>query len=217
MIYLTAFWHRPRLLVSLGAGLAAYVLLLRLGLDKAATRLLLAWDTGVIFFLILTWTMMTRSTLDRLQARADKEDEGAVLVLVLTVVAAVVSLGGIAAELQGIKLDKANEALRIALAGVTILASWLFVHTIFTLHYAHDYYAGEDARRGLDFPGDEDEPDYWDFAYFSFTIGAASQTSDVEVTARRTRRFVLAHTILSFFFNTTVLAFSINVGAGLLS
>ena len=86
---------------------------------------------------------------------------------------------------------------------------------MFALHYAHDFYAGEEDRRGLAFPGEE-RPDYWDFLYFSFNLGAASQTSDVQIEARRMRRFVLAHTILSFLFNTTVLALAINVGASLL-
>jgi uncharacterized membrane protein len=85
---------------------------------------------------------------------------------------------------------------------------------MFGLHYAHDYYAGEDDRRGLKFPGDT-APDYWDFLYFSFNLGAAAQTSDVQIEAPRMRRFVLAHTIVSFLFNTGVLALAINVGASL--
>ena len=135
----------------------------------------------------------------------------------MTIVAALASLAAIAVELHGIR-DSGGariEGGRLMLAGGTILASWIFVHTMFALHYAHDYYAGGDDRGGLKFPTDT-PPDYWDFLYFSFTMGAASQTSDVTVVASRMRRFVLAHTILSFLFNTTVLALAINVGASLL-
>lgn len=188
-------------------------------LDRTSTRLLFAYDVGVVLFLILSWTMMARSTHAKMQARADEEDAGALAVLVLTLLAAVISLAAIAIELQGFRdvAEYRDRGLRLALAGITILSSWLFVQTIFALHYAHDYFKGEDDREGLLFPGPKEAPDYWDFIYFSLNLGAAAQTSDVAVTAKRMRRFVLAHTILSFLFNTTVLALAVNVGAGLLS
>lgn len=185
--------------------------------ERLSTRLLTAWDLGVSLHVVLVWVMMGMSSHADLQRRADKEDAGALSVLVLTMATAIASLVAIAAELHGIK-DAGGvraEGFRLALVGGTILVSWVFVHTIFALHYAHDFYAGEDDRGGLKFPEDA-KPDYWDFLYFSFTIGAASQTSDVTVVASRMRRLVLAHTILSFLFNTTVLALAINVGASLL-
>ncbi|WP_375461711.1 DUF1345 domain-containing protein [uncultured Enterovirga sp.] len=178
-----------------------------------ASRLLVGWDAGIGLFLVLGWAMMARSGQADIQRRADREDAGAAAVLVLTMVGAVASLVAIAVELRGIK--GSPEAGRLALAGATILLSWLFVHTMYALHYAHDYYAGEDDRGGLKFPGDA-KPDYWDFMYFAFNLGAAAQTSDVMIEAKRMRRFVLAHTILSFLFNTTILALAINVGASLL-
>jgi uncharacterized membrane protein len=99
----------------------------------------------------------------------------------------------------------------------TILLSWFFVHTIFALHYAHEYY-GE--RRdgvigGLNFPGDDD-PDYWDFFYFSLVVGMTSQVSDVAITSKSIRRVATMHGALSFFFNVTVLALTINIVSGLL-
>jgi uncharacterized membrane protein len=106
-------------------------------------------------------------------------------------------------------------SLRIAIAVGTILCSWFFLHTIFALHYAHVDYDSESRSWSLKFPGD-DPPDYWDFVYFSFNLGAAAQTSDVMIMSSTARRVVLAHTILSFLFNTTVLALAVNVGAGLL-
>ena len=205
---------RPRLLGAAGVFAVAFMLIpdgLRL-----PTRLLGAWDVAIVGYLMLVVTMMVRSTEARLQRRADEEDVGAAIVLTLTMAAAIASFVAIAAELHGLHDGSGHrEGWRLALAGVTILLSWVFVHMMFALHYAHDYYAGEDDRGGLKFPG-ERPPDYWDFLYFAFTMGAASQTSDVTVTSPRMRRFVLAHTILSFLFNTTVLAMAINVGASLL-
>ena len=150
----------------------------------------------------------------RQQAR--REDEGAFVILVLTVVAALASLAAIGAELSDIQGSAAEERIiRLALAGVTILCSWFFLHTVFAIHYAHEYYGDEGEAGGLLFPN-EAEPDYWDFMYFSFTIGATAQTSDVNVTSRFMRRLVLGHCILAFLFNTTILAIVVNVGAGVI-
>jgi uncharacterized membrane protein len=98
---------------------------------------------------------------------------------------------------------------------VAILCSWFFVHTIFAFHYAHEYYGDAGERRGLTFPH-ESKPDYWDFLYFSFNFGAAGQTSDVVIVSKRMRRRALGHILVSFLFNTTILALALNIGAGLL-
>jgi uncharacterized membrane protein len=97
-----------------------------------------------------------------------------------------------------------------------VLLSWLFVHLSFTLHYAHEYYGDGESRNGLSFPGPKRDVDYWDFAYFAVNIGAAGQTSDIQITTPQLRRIVLAHTALSFFFNTTVIALGVNVAASAL-
>ena len=204
---------RPRLLSAAALSVLVAVLLPEM---RAPTRFLLAWDCGIILHLVLIAWMMARSDHAGMQRRADEEDAGAIAVLVLMIVGSLASLVAIGAELRGLKDVSGTAAVeRLSLVGTTILFSWLFVHTMFALHYAHDYYAGEDDRKGLKFPG-KHAPDYWDFMYFSFNLGAAAQTSDVAVEAPRLRRFVLAHTILSFLFNTTVLALAINVGASLL-
>ena len=101
---------------------------------------------------------------------------------------------------------------------MTILLSWVFAHTAFAVHYAHDYYADRSAQvsPGLLFPGDAGDPDYWDFLYFSFVVGMTCQVSDVQVATQPWRRLVLAHGVIAFVFNTVVLALSINLLAGLL-
>ncbi len=203
---------RPRYATAFSVGGAAALLPAAV---TASQRFLLAFDVGAATWLVLVGVMVARSGRDDLQRRAD-EDAGAFALLALGSAACFASVVAIAAELHGLKDASGGTAgLRIAVVIVTILLSWFFLHASFALHYAHDFYAGAEDRRGLDFPGEPD-PDYWDFAYFAFNLGAAAQTSDVAIRSRRTRRFVLAHTIIAFLFNTTILALAINVGASLL-
>ena len=97
---------------------------------------------------------------------------------------------------------------------MTIALSWAAVHTTFALHYAHEYYRGAKPG-GLQFPsGDEHEhADYWDFVYFSFVIGMTAQVSDVGITDKTIRRTATAHGIISFIFNTALVALMVNIAA----
>lgn len=204
---------RPRLLAAIGVGIAVGTVAVGLPLTS---RLLVAWDVAIATHLVLIVWMILGSSHDDLQARADREDVGAPFVLTLAVLASLASLVAIGVELHGIKSAKgASTVERFVLVGATILLSWTFTQIMFGLHYAHDYYVGKEDRKGLDFPG-KTPPDYWDFLYFSFTIGAAAQTSDVEISSPRMRRFALGHTIVAFLFNMGILALAVNVGAGLL-
>ncbi|QFU14905.1 DUF1345 domain-containing protein [Microvirga thermotolerans] len=213
MTGLHARFH-PRLLLAVLVG-AAVALALPESL-VLNSRILIGWDVGVVAYVAMIGLMALRSSIGQMQRRARLEDEGALVILVLTLLAAVASLGAIAVELQGIRGDReADTAFRLAVAGVTIICSWFFVHTIFAVHYAHEYYGDEGERGGLQFM-QTPKPDYWDFMYFAFNFGAAAQTSDVVVLSKRMRRLALAHTVLSFLFNTTVLALAVNVGAGLI-
>jgi uncharacterized membrane protein len=205
---------RPRLLSSVFITLVVFLLLP--GAWGVNSRFLVSWDIGVVSYLAMTWAMAARSSAKAMQERAAEEDEAAIVVLTLTLVAAVVSLVAIGAELSGIHAGRSEQqAFRLTIAGITILCSWFFVHTIYAIHYAHEYYGDDGERQGLAFPHKE-QPDYWDFLYFSFNLGAAAQTSDVVIVSKRMRRLALAHTIMAFLFNTTILALAVNVGAGLL-
>jgi uncharacterized membrane protein len=206
---------RPRLTV---ATLLGVVLVLFLPATlPASTRALLAWDLGAGLYLALAWTMMLRADVQKMRWRASLQDDGAVVVLFLTIVAAVASLAAILIELLGLKsLPAATQTVRLALASITIVCSWCLVHTAFALHYAHEFY-GEHGKRGkscLEFPGST-EPDYVDFLYFAFVLGTTSQTSDVTIRSSTLRRLALAHGVIAFFFNTTLLALVINIAAGL--
>lgn len=206
---------RPRLAIATLVGVA--LLLLLPETLSGPTRALLAWDVGAGLYLVLAWTMMLRANMEKMRLRANRQDDGAAVVLILTIVAAVASLAAIVVELLGVRLlPTSAQTVRLALAAVTIVCSWFLVHTAFALHYAHEFY-GDQKRRGhscLEFPGNT-EPDYVDFLYFAFVLGTTSQTSDVTIQSSSMRRLALAHGVIAFFFNTTLLALVINVAAGL--
>jgi uncharacterized membrane protein len=200
---------RPRLFVSLGIGLLVTAALTVFTDWRTATRLLVGWDIWVGLYLALVAHVMAGADIARIRARAAVEDEGQFAILVLTVVAALASLGAIFSELG---IGTGRRPAHVALAALTILLSWAFIHTIFALHYAHEFY-DEDIGGGLAFPGGETEPDYWDFVYFSFVIGMTSQVSDVGVTHKEIRRTVAAHGVVSFVFNAALLALTVNIAA----
>jgi uncharacterized membrane protein len=206
--------HRPRLVVAVVTG-ALSLLVLPEHLPRT-TRGLIAWDLGVGLYLILALVMMLRSDVDDMRRRASREDDGALVVLTLTVAAAVASIAAIFLELVNVsELARQEQTVRLALVIATIVLSWAYVHVAFALHYAHEFYdedAGPQPRLG--FPATE-EPDYADFLYFAFVIGMTSQTSDVAVSSSLIRRLVLIHGVIAFFFNTTLLAITINIAAGL--
>jgi uncharacterized membrane protein len=134
--------------------------------------------------------------------------------MLIAVSAACISLAGLALCLHGADGALPDQpTLRLILAAVTVLGSWSLIHTIFALHYAHLYYGM--AAGGLIFPGGGD-PNYWDFLYYSFVVGMTCQVSDVQVASPRLRRLTLLHGVLSFFFNTVILALAVSIGAGLL-
>jgi uncharacterized membrane protein len=203
---------RPRLFWSAAVG-AGVTLMLGLTDWQRATRLLIGWDVGVVLYLALVVHVMWRADVDRIRQRAQVEDEGQFAILVLTGLAALASMGAIFAELST-AASGGRPALRVAHAALTILLSWVFIHTMFALHYAHEFY--DVTAGGLAFPRGGGEPDYWDFVYFSFVIGMTSQVSDVAVTSKEVRRIVTAHGVLSFVFNAALLALTVNLAAGAL-
>lgn len=211
--------QRPRLTLATVLTIILYFALP--GWLRLETRLLLAFDIAATVFIATVWVMMVEATPTSLRRRARIEDEGKFAVLTASAVVALAVLLAIVFQLHHVK-DAAPEsaALHVALAIVTILLSWLFMNTMFALHYAHGYYGDDDApgdeiAGGLAFPGRR-PPDYWDFLYFSFVIGMTFQVSDVQIESHQLRRTALAHGILAFFFNVVILALTINIVAGLI-
>lgn len=183
-------------------------------------RTLATWDTASLTYIVLAWQMMVLSTPEEVRTRAEMQDESRWVILIILVAAAFFSLAAIVNVLHEAKDQPVDKTATIALAGFTIVVSWFLVHTIFALHYAHEYYSKRSGKKatvggGLDFPGDE-KPIYNDFLYFSFVVGMTCQVSDVCVSSRSMRLLTLLHGVLSFFFNTVILALSINLAAGLL-
>jgi uncharacterized membrane protein len=204
----------PRLLASAAVGLATGLLIPN---SSPTLRAVIAWDCGAILYLGLIIAMAAGATKASMRKRAATEDQARWVFLALVAGAAFFSMFAILSIMREAKAAGGGViAIKTALAGATILLSWLFAHTVFAVHYAHDYFndLAENRPVGLNFPSERDDPDYWDFLYFSFVIGMTAQVSDVQVLTQRWRRLVLAHGILSFLFNTVVLALSINLLAG---
>lgn len=219
-------WHRRffhlleihrHLLVAALSGVAIHLLLS--GILPREADILVGWNSAILLYMGWTLRAMWKvpHTLAAMQERARYHDEGRGAVLFLSVTAALSSLVAVVSELMVSRMADYMWP-HLVLAGATVIASWLFVHFIFALHYAHMYYdAHQDGLcEGLDIPGHEPVPDYWDFLYFSFIIGTSAQTADININRRHMRRIVLVHCIIAFFFNTTVLALAINAAAGLL-
>ena len=200
--------HRPSVLVGLAvATLATATASVSL---KATTAVLIGWDLGVVAYAATFVVMVRNATPDSLQRISALLDEGRWGVLVGTVVAALASLGAIVAELARVH-GRPDAGWTEVLAGVTVVLSWFFIHTIFTTHYAHEFWRN---GSGLSFPGN-DRPAYTEFLYFSFCIAVANQVSDVPTQSASMRQLVFAHSMVAYLFNTAVIALGVNIAASL--
>ncbi|MEJ0020296.1 MAG: DUF1345 domain-containing protein [Acetobacteraceae bacterium] len=184
------------------------------------TRAILAWDASVIAFLGLSAGLFFGERLDRMAEDAAEQEEGEWTVFWLTIAAISFSFAAIMEEFAGTKdLHPGARSLHLMVVAATLLVSWFMTHTTFALRYAHEYYQVESADRGitggLEFPG-EAQPDYLDFLYFALVLGMTFQVSDVQITQRKFRRLATVHGLLSFVYNTLILALTVNLAAGLL-
>jgi uncharacterized membrane protein len=213
MIY--PFFQHIKLLTSIVAGVVLFfVLPVHL---SVMVRVLVSWNGGAILFLVWVFVWMSGCTAEQLYMKYKEEDETAALILFVVTCAALLSLVAIVLLLSTVKQVAGTErALHIGLAALTVVTSWLLVPTMFTLHYADAFYSASDDDRPLLFPQTR-RPVFWDFAYFSFTIAAACQTADVSTANTSIRKTVLAHSVIAFVFNASILGFAVNISAGLLS
>jgi uncharacterized membrane protein len=209
---------RPRLFICTLVGLLIVLMLSPATPPHTITRLLIGWNVGAGLYLILAARMMFWSSHERMRTRALEQGVGRMIILTVVVTVALLSLAAILAELAVAKdMQGTPRFAHTVLAALTVLTSWAFTQVMFSLHYAHDYYAAEVRGNpvGLDFPGGH-APDYGDFLYFACVIGTSGQTADVSFTNRTMRRIGLVHCVLAFFFNTTLLALTVNIASGLL-
>ena len=208
------FVEHPRLWISVAAGCAVFFFLPQYW--SGLSRVLVCWNCGVTLFLALIFIWMTGLTAQQICSRYIEEDESASIILVVVVLAAMLSLVAIVQPLATLKqVSGAERIAHFGLAALTLVNSWVLVPTIFTTHYADMFYSVKEDERPLHFPGTA-MPVFWDFAYFSFTIAAACQTADVSTMNAGVRKTVIAHTVVSFLFNASILGFAINVTAGLI-
>jgi uncharacterized membrane protein len=203
----------PRLLIAVLLGLCASFLLPAHW--RLVTQVLVAWNIMVWSYLSLMGWLTLRADHARVIKIANQEDEHGATILAIFSIATVASLVAIVLELSAQNSSGGFHLFGYLLTGATILGSWLFVGVLFTFHYSRIYYLSPDNQRPLQFPDNEQCPDYWDFLYFSFTIAVAAQTADVSVMSRAARKIVLAQSILSFLFNVAIIGLSINVMASL--
>lgn len=212
----TQFIHgHPRFWIAVLVGIASFFFLTPE--VSLVSRMLLGWDIGVVLFLVMIYLWMKGQTADQLCSHYIDEDPSGPVILVIVTIAALVSLLAVVEPLATLRHAGHGQQLwRFGIAAVTLIASWLLVPTMFTMHYADMFYSAPAKDRPLLFPR-TDRPAFWDFAYFSFTIAAACQTADVATTEVSVRRVVILHSIISFVFNLAILGFAINITAGLIS
>ena len=209
--------HHVRFYVSILVGLIVWASARTWGFWGQPVHPLLAGDAFFGVYVVLMAVLATRSTADELRRRARYEDEGIFLIVLIALSAIALSIGSIFALLAE---PERPDTLRLALAIASVPLGWLTLHTILAFHYAFLYYtsrssAGKDPQDagGLQFPETE-EPTGWDFLYYSFVVGMTAQVSDVQVLTTSMRRLTLAHSVVSFFYNTVILALAVNVAAG---
>jgi len=203
------------LLLSLFSGIAFYLISLLFAMSML-THIMFGWDVLCLVLISLHWYMFfhTSAAETHLKAKMQDETRGEIFAIVL-----VSTFAGLLAVIL-LLINKDIDPIDLVIAIMGMFLSWFLVHTTFTMRYAHLYYGNVKKDKpaehgaGLDFPGD-DEPDFIDFAYFSFVLGMTFQVSDVEISNRTIRRLSLLHSLIAFIFNTVIVALTINAVAGL--
>jgi uncharacterized membrane protein len=221
LLDLIAKWDaRHRIVIGWAA--AGVVFLSLRGHVPISTNGIASWDTFAFFVLALAWVVIVRTPSTKLRAQAKAQDISHRLISIFVVAAASVALFAVGFLVGTNKAGpRPHLTAHLILTLSTVIFSWMLVHTVFGLHYAHVFYGdgdepGQDQHAGgLEFPG-EHRPNYFDFAYFAFVIGMTCQVSDVQTTSRQLRRLTLLHSVLSFGFNTVILALLINTVSSLL-
>lgn len=208
----------PRLLACILFSVIVFSLLPSIVTLQTTTRLLVTWNSGVCLYLLLAGIMIVQSSHEHIHPRAREQEEGRLTVMVSIILATIACLAAIFIDLASVDaLQGSVKYFHITLAVMTVATSWFFIHLMFAFTYAHDFYIHKNKGHdgGLQFPGTE-KPDYTDFFYFACIIGTSGQTADVSISSQPMRRIGTVHCVLAYAFNTTVLALTINLAAGLL-
>lgn len=210
---INSFW---KFLICITIAVIVYLLAIPGKMDSL-THLMIGWDTFSVCMIVMSWITFSITSSKQIREQAKIQDPKSYIIFIVVVVSTLASFLAVLLLIIS-KSHKNGDMWRLPLSIAGMLFSWILIHTIFTLRYAHIYYGDDDTipnqhAGGLSFPGGK-RPEYHDFAYFSFVLGMTFQVSDVEITSQRLRKLALAHSLLSFGFNTIMIALTINLIAG---
>lgn len=209
----------PRFFISILIGVATVFFAPTFGIISWITQAILGYDVGVFVYILWAISLMHRSSLKEMKARSLTQNDGQFAILLLVGSALVFSTCAVFFDLATVKYLAGSEKYeRLLFSIITIVLSWIFTHIAFAMHYAHDYFFEVQNGRagGLNFLPTTEDPAYFDFLYFSFILGATAQTADITLSSKKMRRTCLFHSTLAFFFNTTLLALTVNMASGVL-
>ena len=179
---------------------------------------MIGWDTFSLCMIVMSWITFSITTSQQIREQSKVQDSSRTIIFLIILISTLASFLAVTLLLMTKEKFKNAESFHLVIAIAGMVLSWFFIHTIFTLRYAHIFYGDDEDKPGthaggLEFPGDK-KPDYLDFAYFSFVLGMTFQVSDVQITSKRLRRIAMVHGLLSFGYNTIMIALTINLIAG---
>lgn len=206
-----------KLLICIGISIAVYFIVEIKEVD-VLTHLMIGWDTFSLCMIVMSWTTFFITRSKEIRAQAKVQDPSRSIIFIIILISTLASFLAVLILLVTQKDGNSGAAWRLPIAVAGMLFSWILIHTIFALRYAHIFYGDHKTKRdthagGLEFPGDE-LPGYLDFAYFSFVLGMTFQVSDVQISSKRFRHLALLHGLISFGFDTIMIALTINIIAG---
>lgn len=207
----------PKLLICLGIAVLVYFVIQIEHLDLL-THAMIGWDTFSLCMIILSWITFSITTSQQIREQSKVQDSSRTIIFFIILIATFASFLAVLLLLITKHQSRSSETVHLIIAITGMVLSWFLIHTIFTLRYAHIFYGDHEDKPGthaggLEFPDDK-KPDYFDFAYFAFVLGMTFQVSDVQISSKQLRRIAMWHGLLSFGYNTIMIALTINLIAG---
>lgn len=204
-----------KIIMALAAGLLASIIIPEQQLSLIG-RILLGWDIFCIALIVFYWISFLKSGQSHIQKQAAEDDPSRIVIFILLLICTVAGMGAVILLLVSKNDSHNSKNLHLLIAVGGMVLTWVLVHTIFTVRYAHMYYRQlkQVKDKPLTFPGSE-QPDFMDFAYFSFVLGMTFQVSDVSINSKKMRRWALLHGLISFAYNAVIIALTINIVASL--
>src|SRR5690242_9828575 len=203
-----------KLLICLALAVVVYLVVQVENIDFL-THMMIGWDTFSVCLVVMTWITFFITNAKQIRIQSKVQDPNRSIIFIIILICTLASFLTVVLLILTKKDGESGPSWKMPVAVAGMLFSWILIHTSFTLRYAHIFYGDHESNPnthagGLEFPGDE-LPDYLDFAYFSFVLGMTFQVSDVQITSKRFRRLALLHGFISFVFDTTLLALTINI------